>query len=83
MLAGEERDEKLRLVERFTRVGPDTIDWSLTVENPSNWTRPWTFAIPLTRDDGQKWIFEYACHEANYGIAHILSGARAKEKAGR
>ena len=83
MLAGEEGDENLRLVERFTRVGPNTIDWSVTVENSSNWTRPWTFAIPLTRDDDQKWIFEYACHEANYGIAHILSGARAKEKAGR
>ncbi len=83
MLEGEEGDEHLRLVERFTRVGPNTIDWSVTVENPSMWTRPWTFAIPMTRDDSQKWIFEYACHEANYGIAHILSGARAQEEAGR
>ena len=81
MLAGEEGDEHLRLVERFTRVGPNTIDWSVTVDKPSTWTRPWTFAIPLTRDAGQDWIFEYACHEANYGIAHILSGARATERA--
>ncbi len=79
----EEGDEQLRLVERFTRAGPNTIDWSVTVENPSTWTEPWTFAIPLTRDNGQEWIFEYACHEANYGIANILSGARAKEEAGR
>ena len=78
-----EGDEQLRLVERFTRVGPDTIDWSVTVENPARWTRPWTFAIPLTKDDTQEWIFEYACHEANYGIANILSGTRAREKAAR
>ena len=74
-------DENLHLVERFTPVGPNTIDWSVTVENPENWTRPWTFSMPLTRDGTQEWIFEYACHEGNYGISHILSGARAKEKA--
>jgi hypothetical protein len=73
--------DNLRLVERFTPAGPDTIDWSATVEDPTTWTRPWTFAIPLTRDRTQQWIFEFACHEGNYGLAHILSGARAKEKA--
>ena len=76
-------DEHLQLVERFTPVGPNTIDWSVTIENPENWTRPWTFSMPLTRDDTQDWIFEYACHEGNYGIAHILSGARARERAAR
>ena len=76
-------DESLRLIERFTPVGPNTIDWSVTVENPANWERPWTFAMPLTRDDTQPWIFEYACHEGNYGIANILSGARASERAAR
>ena len=74
-------DENLRLVERFTPVGPNTIDWSVTVENPANWEQPWTFAMPLTRDDAQPWVFEYACHEGNYGIANILSGARARERA--
>ena len=74
-------DENLRLVERFTPVGPNTIDWSVTVENAANWARPWTFAMPLTRDGTQPWVFEYACHEGNYGIANILSGARAKERA--
>ena len=76
-------DENLRLIERFTPVGPNTIDWRVTVENPANWERPWTFAMPLTRDDAQPWVFEYACHEGNYGIANILSGARARERAAR
>ncbi len=53
----------------------------MTVENAANWARPWTFAMPLTRDGTQPWVFEYACHEGNYGIANILSGARAKERA--
>ena len=75
--------EDLHLVERFTRVGPNTIDWRVTVEDPTTWTRPWSFAIPMTKDDTQEWIFEYACHEGNYGIANILSGARAKERAAR
>ncbi len=73
--------ERLRLTERFTRVSPDTIEWSATVEDPTTWTRPWTFEIPLTLDRTQEWVFEYACHEGNYGIRNILSGARAKEKA--
>jgi hypothetical protein len=72
----------LRLVERLTRVGPDTIDWRVTLEDPSTWTRPWTFAIPLTKDDSQEWIFEFACHEGNYSLRNILSGTRAQEKAG-
>ena len=76
-------DEDLTLVERFTPVGPSTIDWSVTIEKPGTWTRPWTFSMPLTRDDTQEWIYEFACHEGNYGIANILSGARAKEAAAR
>ena len=76
-------DETLTLVERFTPVGPDTIDWSVTIEKPETWTRPWTFSMPLTRDGTQEWIYEFACHEGNYGIANILSGARAQEAAAR
>ena len=74
-------DETLTLVERFTPIGPNTIDWSVTIEKPETWTRPWTFSMPLTRDGTQAWIYEFACHEGNYGIAHILSGARAQEQA--
>ena len=76
-------DENLTLVERFTPAGPNTIDWSVTIEKPGTWTRPWTFSMPLTREDTQEWIYEFACHEGNYGIANILSGARAQEAAAR
>ena len=72
-----------RLVERFTRVAPDTIDYQFTLDSPSTFTRPWSAAIPMTRiEEGS--IYEYACHEGNYALEGILSGARAdeKEKAG-
>jgi len=71
----------LTLTERMTRTGPDTIDWRVTLDDPSTWTRPWTFAMPLTKDDGQQWVFEYACHEGNYSLRHMLSGFRAQERA--
>jgi len=71
--------DKLRLVEKFTRTGANKIEWSVTVDDPSTWTRPWTFAIPLTRTD-QEPVFEYACHEGNHAIDNILSAARASEK---
>jgi hypothetical protein len=72
--------EKLTLVERFTPVGPKTLRWEATVNDPETWTRPFTFTMPLTRDDGQP-IFEYACHEGNRGLEHILQAARAEERA--
>jgi hypothetical protein len=64
----------LHLVERFTRVDPDTIDYQFTVTDPTTFTRPWTAAIPMSRLEGQ--IYEYACHEGNYGLMNILRGAR-------
>ena len=70
----------LRLTERFTRVGPRTVKWQVTVEDPSTWARPWTFAMPLTMDDTQP-VLEYSCHEGNLGLRNILSSARAEEKA--
>jgi hypothetical protein len=70
----------LRLTERFTRVGPTTVKWQVTVEDPQTWARPWTFAMPLTMDDTQP-VLEYACHEGNLGLRNILSAARAEEKA--
>ena len=72
--------QTLRLIERFTRVASDKVMWAVTVDDPSTWTRPWTFAVPLTIDDAEP-IFEYACHEGNYGLRNILSAARAEEKA--
>jgi hypothetical protein len=73
--------EALTLRERFTLVAPDKIEWSVTVDDPTSWTRPWTFAMPLTRDDDEA-IFEYACHEGNLAMPNLLSAARAAEAAG-
>jgi hypothetical protein len=72
--------ETMRLVERFTRVGPDEIDYRFTVDDPSIFTRPWTVELPM-RTGGP--IFEYACHEGNYSMRNMLAGARVQEAAGR
>ena len=68
-----------RLVERFTRVGPDSIDYAFTVEDPATWTRPWTARVELKKTDEP--LYEYACHEGNYSMEGILAGARADERA--
>ena len=68
----------LHLVERFTRVDADTLEYRFTVDDPTTWTRPWTVAYPMVKTDGP--IYEYACHEGNYGLRDILSGARWEEK---
>ncbi len=73
--------EALTLIERFTLVAPDKIEWSVTVDDPTSWSRPWTFAMPLTRNDDEA-IFEYGCHEGNLAMANLLSGARKLEAAG-
>ncbi len=72
--------EHLRLVERFTPIGPDTVEWSVTLDDPHTWDRPWAFAMHLTHDESQP-PFEYACHEGNYGLENVLSAARAEERA--
>ena len=74
-------DENLRLVERFTRVSADTVDYEFTVVDPSVWEAPWTASLPMTAIDGP--LFEYACHEGNYALENILAGARAEEAAAR
>jgi hypothetical protein len=71
--------EHLKIVERFTPIGPDTLEWAITFEDPHTWARPWTFAMNLTHDESQP-PFEYACHEGNYGLRNILSAARAEER---
>jgi hypothetical protein len=70
--------DHLRVVERFRRTGANTIDHQFTVEDPTTFTRAYTVAVPMTRIDEQ--IFEYACHEGNYGMTGILKGARALER---
>ncbi len=70
--------ENMRLTERFTRLDPDTLLYQFTVDDPSAFTKPWTAEIPVTRTPGP--LFEYACHEGNYGMAGALAGAREEEK---
>jgi hypothetical protein len=69
--------EKLQLVERFSRSAEGVLMYEFTVNDPATWTLPWTGRIPLEKIDDQ--IYEYACHEANYGMEGILKGARADE----
>jgi hypothetical protein len=70
----------LRVVERFRRVGPDKVQWTVTIDDPQTWARPWTFSLPLTANEREP-VFEYACHEGNYGLRNIFSAARAEERA--
>jgi len=78
-IRGVPHSDALKLVERFTRVDAGTINYEVTIEDPNVYTRPWTVAIPLTRDDSYQ-IFEYACHEGNRAIENVLSIARNAEK---
>ena len=70
----------LKLVERFTRVAEDALDWQVRVEDPEVYTGPWTLELPLKRDMSYT-LYEYACHEGNHGMFNLLSGARAEERA--
>ena len=71
--------ENRRIVERFTRVGPDTIQWSVTLEDPATWTQPWTAVMMLSSSTDA--MFEYACHEGNISLNGILAGTRVLEQA--
>ena len=69
---------ELHLVERFTRVDEGTLHYEYTVTDPASFERPWSAAMPMTRTEGP--LFEFACHEGNYGLTNILSAARAEER---
>jgi hypothetical protein len=69
--------DQMTLVERFTRLDAETIDYRLTVSDPATFSRPWTLENGLRAADGA--LYEVACHEGNYGMRGILSGARAEE----
>ncbi|MCY4508849.1 MAG: hypothetical protein OXG35_18115, partial [Acidobacteria bacterium] len=69
------------LTERFTRLDDDTLLYEYTVDDPVIFTRPFTVAVPMRQSDEP--MFEYACHEGNYGLLNILSGARAEDAAAR
>ena len=70
---------ELHVIERFTRISEDTIVYRFTVEDPGIWTKPWSGELLMSKIKGP--LFEYACHEGNYGLADILAGARAAEAA--
>jgi hypothetical protein len=71
--------EHMRLVERFTRTADDVLTYRVTIDDPAAFTRPWTVELPARRSTES--IYEYACHEGNYGLVGILTGHRAEEKA--
>jgi len=71
-------DENLHLTERFTRTDPDTLMYEFTVDDPTAFTARWTAALPMARSDER--IYEYACHEGNYGLRNMLTSARYAEK---
>jgi hypothetical protein len=69
---------KTTVVERLTRLDAKTIDYRFTISDPDAYTKPWTAVMPLRVIDGL--LFEYACHEANYGMEGVLRGARFRER---
>jgi len=71
--------ENLALTERYTRVAPDKIDFRLTFDDATQWTQPWTVAYFMRANEGE--LYEYACHEGNYGLRNILQEARDAEQA--
>ena len=75
--------EHLKTTERFKPTSPTTIEWSITLDDPHTWTRPWTYGMQLTRDPGSQ-LFEYACHEGNEGMRGMLKAERlAEQEAGK
>jgi hypothetical protein len=71
--------DAMRIVERFTRTSADTLDYQATVIDLATWTKPWTMLIQLQKGT-EPHVYEYACHEGNYAMKNILSGARADER---
>jgi hypothetical protein len=77
---GGRHSTALKVTERITRVAPNLLVWDMTFDDPQTWTRPWTIRLPLELDNDYI-MAEYACHEGNYSMFNILSGARADDKA--
>ena len=79
-MRGIGQSERLHVVERFTVVDANTINYEATIDDPDTYTSPWKVAMPINRDPTYR-MFEYACHEGIYAIPNTLKGARAQEKA--
>ena len=78
-VGGVPYSEDLKLMERFTRVDADTIDYKVTIDDPKTFTAPWTVEFPIRHEPGYQ-IFEYACHEGNHAMHNRLSAARALDR---
>jgi hypothetical protein len=76
---GSRHSEALKLTERFTRTDDNTIEWEATIDDPKTWVKPWRIRVPL-KQDKEYGFYEYACHEGNYALEDILSGARYEEE---
>jgi hypothetical protein len=76
---GAPQTDAVVLTERFTLIDADTLQYSVTIVDPGTWVEPWTIAFPWRRDSSYR-LFEYACHEGNYAMRNILSGAREDDK---
>jgi hypothetical protein len=72
--------EHMQLVERFTRTAPNTLIYEFTITDPESFEKPWTAQVPMVKSNDK--IYEYACHEGNYGLVNLLTGARSLEKKG-
>jgi hypothetical protein len=77
---GNANPKTFTIVERFTRTGPETIEYRVTMSDPETWTRPFTISVPWNKTTEQ--IYEYQCQEMNYDMYHWLHGAREREKRG-
>jgi hypothetical protein len=74
--------EGLHLVERYRRLDPSTLEYKVTVEDPTTWTKPWTAVVELNKgDERANQIYQQTCHEGNYGMIGILANTRAAERA--
>jgi hypothetical protein len=78
-IRGIPQTESMRVLERFTRVDANTINYSVTIEDPKVYTKPWTVSLPLNRDDTYQ-MFEYSCHEGNYALPNALSFGRKRDR---
>jgi hypothetical protein len=78
-LRGIPQSASMKVTERFTRVSENTIDYSVTIDDPKVYAKPWTVALPLNRDDSYQ-MFEYSCQEGNYAMANALSFGRKRDR---
>jgi hypothetical protein len=79
-VGGAQHSDKLRMVERFTRIDPEMIDYEIHIDDPATFTRPWTFRMTITSQPDYQ-IYEYGCHEGNIAMRNALSAERAYERA--